>query len=247
MARNAQGLRPAGSPGEMARVLEAKGYFHSDPIRRATPYTIVIPPPNVTGRCTWGTRSTTRCRTCSSAGGGCRASTPLWMPGTDHAGIATQAVVERRLLRRRKEDPPRHRPRGTRRAHLEMEGRIRSPHPRPAPATRLLAATGSARASRSTRCAPRRAPDVLQAVQGRPDLPRQTPGQLGHASANRRRRRRDLHEDDEGRLLDVQVSGDRSAQARTSRVHHASPPPAPKRCSATPPSACIPPTSATST
>ena len=67
----------------------------------------------------------------------------LWMPGTDHAGIATQAVVERRLLRRREEDAARPGPRGARRAHLGVEGRIRSPHPRPAQADGLQLRLGA--------------------------------------------------------------------------------------------------------
>ena len=48
----------------------------------------------------------------------------LWMPGTDHAGIATQAVVER-LAGTPREDPPRPGPRRARRAHLAVEGRER--------------------------------------------------------------------------------------------------------------------------
>ena len=50
----------------------------------------------------------------------------LWMPGTDHAGIATQAVVERRLLAGRKTYAARPGPRDTRRANLGLEERIRN-------------------------------------------------------------------------------------------------------------------------
>ena len=108
----------------------------------------------------------------------------LWMPGTDHAGIATQAVVERLIFEAGEEDAARPRPRGTGEAHLAVEGPVRGAHPRPAPRARARAATGGARASRSTRSARGRARDLLQDVPRRLHLPRQTAGELGHAPAN---------------------------------------------------------------
>ena len=83
----------------------AAGCFagRADPTRR--PYTIMIPPPNVTGVLTMGhvlnnTLQDILVRRARLEG--CEA---LWLPGTDHAGIATQAVVEREL---RKEKKTRH-------------------------------------------------------------------------------------------------------------------------------------------
>ncbi len=75
----------------------------ADPKRR--PYTIMIPPPNVTGVLTMGhvlnnTLQDILVRRARLEG--CEA---LWLPGTDHAGIATQSVVEREL---RKEKKTRH-------------------------------------------------------------------------------------------------------------------------------------------
>src|SRR5271163_4945273 len=75
-----------------------KRYFHSEPDPRRKPYTIVIPPPNVTGalhlgHALNGTLQDTLIRWRRMQG-----YNTLWIPGTDHAGIATQAVVERRLL-----------------------------------------------------------------------------------------------------------------------------------------------------
>ena len=75
-----------------------KGYFHADPASTGDPYCVVIPPPNVTGALHLGhalnnTLQDILCRWRRMKG-----DTVLWMPGTDHAGIATQAVVERRLL-----------------------------------------------------------------------------------------------------------------------------------------------------
>jgi len=77
---------------------EEGGYFHSEPDAQREPYTIVIPPPNVTGALHLGhalnnTLQDVLVRYKRMAG-----FNALWMPGTDHAGIATQAVVEKRLL-----------------------------------------------------------------------------------------------------------------------------------------------------
>ena len=85
---------------------EVEARWHSEwnkkksftPSGKGTPFSVVIPPPNVTGALHLGHalnntiqdilvryRRKTGCDT-------------LWIPGTDHAGIATQAVVEKRLL-----------------------------------------------------------------------------------------------------------------------------------------------------
>ena len=78
------------------------GYFHADPSSDKPPYCIVIPPPNVTGALHLGhalnnTLQDILIRWRRMQGRDC-----LWMPGTDHAGIATQAVVERRLFEEEK-------------------------------------------------------------------------------------------------------------------------------------------------
>ncbi|MDO5580639.1 MAG: class I tRNA ligase family protein [Planctomycetia bacterium] len=77
---------------------EEKGYFHSEPNPEKKPYTIVIPPPNVTGALHLGhalneTLQDTMIRMKRMQG-----FETLWVPGVDHAGIATQAVVEKRLF-----------------------------------------------------------------------------------------------------------------------------------------------------
>ncbi|MBI1922296.1 MAG: valine--tRNA ligase [Geobacter sp.] len=76
---------------------EAKGYFHAEPTSSRPSYSIVIPPPNVTGALHMGhalnnTLQDILCRWKRMSG-----YNVLWMPGTDHAGIATQNVVERQL------------------------------------------------------------------------------------------------------------------------------------------------------
>jgi valyl-tRNA synthetase len=74
------------------------GCYHSDPDLSKKPFTIVIPPPNVTGALHLGhgindTLQDTLIRWRRMQG-----FNALYLPGTDHAGIATQAVVERRIL-----------------------------------------------------------------------------------------------------------------------------------------------------
>ncbi|MEI3586745.1 MAG: valine--tRNA ligase [Agathobaculum sp.] len=73
------------------------GFFHAEVNPKKKPYTIVIPPPNVTGQLHMGhafdeTLQDVLIRTKRMQG-----YEALWMPGTDHAGIATQIKVEENL------------------------------------------------------------------------------------------------------------------------------------------------------
>ena len=79
-----------------------KGYFHADPAGSKPPYTIVIPPPNVTGALHLGHALNNTLQDILIRWRRMQGYDTLWMPGTDHAGIATQAVVERRLLEEEK-------------------------------------------------------------------------------------------------------------------------------------------------
>src|SRR3954464_4824757 len=83
-----------------------KGYFHADPAGAKPPYTIVIPPPNVTGALHLGHALNNTLQDVLIRWRRMQGYDTLWMPGTDHAGIATQAAVERRL--REEEKKPRH-------------------------------------------------------------------------------------------------------------------------------------------
>lgn len=78
-----------------------KGYFHAadDPKR---PFSIVIPPPNVTGALHLGHALNNTIQDVLIRYKRMRGYDALWMPGTDHAGIATQAVVEKRLFEQEK-------------------------------------------------------------------------------------------------------------------------------------------------
>ena len=79
-----------------------KGYFHADPASAKPPYTIVIPPPNVTGALHLGHALNNTLQDILIRWRRMQGYDALWMPGTDHAGIATQAVVETRLLKEEK-------------------------------------------------------------------------------------------------------------------------------------------------
>jgi valyl-tRNA synthetase len=76
---------------------ERRGYFKSDPRSDKPPYCIVIPPPNVTGALHMGHAFTFTLQDVLIRLKRMDGFDTLWQPGTDHAGIATQVVVERQL------------------------------------------------------------------------------------------------------------------------------------------------------
>jgi len=76
---------------------ENSGSFASDPTSNAQPYTIMIPPPNVTGSLHMGHALTFTIQDTLIRWRRMQGRDALWQPGTDHAGIATQMVVERLL------------------------------------------------------------------------------------------------------------------------------------------------------
>ena len=78
---------------------EEKGYFHEEVDMNKEPFSIVLPPPNVTGQLHMGhaldnTLQDILIRTKRMQG-----YNVLWMPGTDHAGIATQVKVEENIMK----------------------------------------------------------------------------------------------------------------------------------------------------
>ena len=75
-----------------------KGYFHATVDRPGAPYSIVIPPPNITGSLHLGHALNNTLQDILIRWRRMQGRNTLWMPGTDHAGIATQNVVERQLL-----------------------------------------------------------------------------------------------------------------------------------------------------
>src|ERR1043165_8514212 len=79
---------------------QASGAFKPGRRPDAEPYCIMIPPPNVTGRLHIGHPLNTTLRDILARFERMRGKDVLWQPGTDHAGIATQLIVERQLAER---------------------------------------------------------------------------------------------------------------------------------------------------
>jgi valyl-tRNA synthetase len=92
-----QGYDPEGVEGRWYRVWEEHDLFHADESATGAPYCIVIPPPNVTGSLHMGHALNNTLQDILIRWHRMRGDNTLWMPGTDHAGIATQNVVERQL------------------------------------------------------------------------------------------------------------------------------------------------------
>ncbi len=79
------------------RVWKERGYFRAESTSSKKPYSIVIPPPNVTGSLHMGHALNNTLQDVLIRMKRMDGFNTLWMPGTDHAGIATQNVVERQL------------------------------------------------------------------------------------------------------------------------------------------------------
>src|SRR4051812_28013597 len=96
------------TPAEMEARLYAQweegGHFKAGRRPKAKPFTIVIPPPNVTGSLHMGHALNNTIQDIIVRFERMRGRDVLWQPGTDHAGIATQMVVERLLAQENKTD-----------------------------------------------------------------------------------------------------------------------------------------------
>ena len=88
-------------PGEVekrwGRFWEEKNFFHADETRESPAFSIVIPPPNITGRLHIGHAFNNTLQDILTRWKRMQGCNALWQPGTDHAGIATQNVVEKQL------------------------------------------------------------------------------------------------------------------------------------------------------
>src|SRR5438094_9265983 len=94
--------QPSAVEGRIYAKWEEAGAFRAGrPQRRdARPYCIVIPPPNVTGSLHMGHALNNTLQDILVRFERMRGKDVLWQPGTDHAGIATEMVVERQLIER---------------------------------------------------------------------------------------------------------------------------------------------------
>jgi len=89
------------SPQEIEAPLYQKwvdaGYFTADAASKKEAFSIVLPPPNVTGVLHIGHALDQTLQDCLSRMKRMQGFEVLWLPGMDHAGIATQNVVEKQL------------------------------------------------------------------------------------------------------------------------------------------------------
>jgi valyl-tRNA synthetase len=100
-SRPTGGLSAQYQPGEVEQRRYERwvsaGYFTADPASDKPPFSIVIPPPNVTGSLHVGHALDHTIQDTLSRRKRMQGFEVLWLPGMDHAGIATQNVVERQL------------------------------------------------------------------------------------------------------------------------------------------------------
>lgn len=112
-------------------------YFHAEVDPKKKPYTIVIPPPNITGQLHLGHAMDETLQDTLIRWRRMQGYSALWLPGTDHASIATEAkIVE--AMRKRGHHKGRNRPRKVPGARLGVEGSVRRQDCRAAQKTRLL-------------------------------------------------------------------------------------------------------------
>ena len=93
----AKTYEPRATEGSLFELWQKSGAFSADPQSEAAPYVIMMPPPNVTGSLHMGHALTFTLQDILIRYSRMSGKDTLWQPGTDHAGIATQMVVERML------------------------------------------------------------------------------------------------------------------------------------------------------
>ena len=202
------------------RAWEASGAFACHPDSAAQAYTIMMPPPNVTGILHMGHALTFTLQDILIRYHRMRGRDALWQPGTDHAGIATQMVVERQLAEEQS-----NRQKLGRAAFIERVWRWK-------------AESGSSivrqlrRAGRLGRLESRAlhhgrgavgggAQGLRRAPQGWPHLSRQAARQLGPEAPHRDLRSRGRGSRDQGLALVFPVSGGGFARHLRHCRHHA--------------------------
>jgi valyl-tRNA synthetase len=89
---------PAATQTEVAAVWEEEQCFHAEPDPSREQFVVVIPPPNVTAALHLGHALNNTVQDVLVRRARMQGKTAVWLPGTDHAGIATQSVVEKRVM-----------------------------------------------------------------------------------------------------------------------------------------------------
>ena len=87
--------------GSIYEMWQKGGYFHAEQDPDKKPFTIVMPPPNVTGQLHMGHAMDCTLQDILTRFKRMQGYSALWLPGYDHAGIATQIKVEEELRGRR--------------------------------------------------------------------------------------------------------------------------------------------------
>ena len=90
---------PKGIESHWYQTWEAEGAFHAEPDPSKPPFVIPMPPPNITGRAHMGHGSTYTPMDILTRLHRMRGFNSVWLPGQDHAAIATQNVLEKELAR----------------------------------------------------------------------------------------------------------------------------------------------------
>ena len=88
---------PSDFEDELYKNWNEKGYFHADVDKTKIPYTIVIPPPNITGKLHMGHALVNTLQDILIRYKKLRGFNTLWIPGTDHASIATEVKIVEKL------------------------------------------------------------------------------------------------------------------------------------------------------
>jgi uncharacterized protein (TIGR00369 family) len=99
LARDGIAVRTRARRGALAEAWEAEGLYAAGRARTTTTYVICVPPPNVTGDLHMGHALNGSIQDVLVRWHRMRGFDTLWQPGYDHAGIATQNVVEKELAR----------------------------------------------------------------------------------------------------------------------------------------------------
>ncbi|HYK53578.1 MAG TPA: valine--tRNA ligase [Candidatus Eremiobacteraceae bacterium] len=90
---------PAAIEQRWYEIWESEGAFHAEPDPDRKPFVIAMPPPNITGRAHMGHGSTYTPQDILVRWNRMRGRNAVWLPGQDHAAIATQNVVEKELAK----------------------------------------------------------------------------------------------------------------------------------------------------
>ena len=212
-----QGLHPGRHRARIYERWESSGAFA--PQGDGEAYCIMLPPPNVTGTLHMGHAFQHTLMDTLTRWHRMRGYAALWQPGTDHAGIATQMVVERQLAAEGK-----HRLDLGREKFLERVWQWKEESG--GTITRQMRRLGdSVDWSRDTftmdpRPVARGHRSVRAPARGRPDLPRQAAGELGSGAAHRGLRPRSAVRGRE-RLALAHPLSDRRRRRPRRRRHHA--------------------------